>query len=103
PTLNDSTLSELREAGSRLTNEWKSKERDREAFWQKVTEDEEREDRNRYLKAAGEKQLKAAEGFLVAESQHFEMETAQLKDRHIHHIRENDITSSQVNETNMML
>ncbi|KAF9081335.1 hypothetical protein BGX23_000988, partial [Mortierella sp. AD031] len=44
------------------------------------TADEEQKDRIAHLKAAGEKRLKAAEGFLVAESQHhFEMETAQLK------------------------
>ncbi|KAF9105317.1 hypothetical protein BGX27_009691 [Mortierella sp. AM989] len=70
PALNNSNLSELREAGSRLTNEWKSKKRDRETFWPKVVVDEEEEGRIRYLKAAGEKRLKAAEGFLVAESQH---------------------------------
>lgn len=39
-------------------------------FWLKVTADEERKDKSRYLKAAGEKRLKAAESFLVAESQH---------------------------------
>ncbi|KAF8925797.1 hypothetical protein BGZ47_003026 [Haplosporangium gracile] len=80
PALKTSTLSELRQAGSRLTNEWTLQEHDRDAFWLKVTADEEQKDRIAHLKAAGEKRLKAAEGFLVAESQyHFEMETAQLK------------------------
>lgn len=70
PALKTSTLSELQQAGSRLTNEWTSQEHDRDAFWLKVTADEEQKDRIAHLKAAGEKRLKAAEGFLVAESQH---------------------------------
>ncbi|KAG0371464.1 hypothetical protein BGX24_001629 [Mortierella sp. AD032] len=82
PALKTSTLSELQQAGSRLTNEWTSQEHDRDAFWLKVTADEEQKDRVAYLKAAGEKRLKAAESFLVAESQHhFETETAQLTNR----------------------
>lgn len=67
PSLKSSARQELQEAGHRLEREWASKAAEREAFWTDLTETEERLE---YLKAAGEKRLRSAEGYLVEKTQH---------------------------------
>ncbi|KAF9546982.1 hypothetical protein EC957_008986 [Mortierella hygrophila] len=74
PSLKSSTRQDLQEAGSRLEREWKSKAVKREAFWTDLTETEkqrkEEKERLEYLKSAGEKRLRTAEGYLVEKMQH---------------------------------
>ncbi|KAG0013348.1 hypothetical protein BGZ80_011129, partial [Entomortierella chlamydospora] len=84
PTLKNSPCQELREAGNRLTTEWTSKKASRDAFWENLAKAEEREqeklDRMKRLKSAGEQRLRAAEDYLVEETkQDFELETKLYK------------------------
>ncbi|KAG0042241.1 hypothetical protein BGZ83_000733 [Gryganskiella cystojenkinii] len=74
PSLKCSTRQDLQEAGNRLEREWTSKVLEREAFWTDLIEMEkqrkEEKERLDYLKTAGEKRLRSAEGYLVEKTQH---------------------------------
>ncbi|KAF9145915.1 hypothetical protein BGX20_006892, partial [Mortierella sp. AD010] len=84
PALQACSYKVLQDAGNRLKTEWTSKKASRDAFWENLAKAEEREqeklERMKRLKSAGEQRLRAAEDYLVEETkQDFELETKLYK------------------------